>query len=100
MAVESAQQLDIVGTYCDLEDVEPEQRRRIINFASMSMSDCNVCLFSNPTCIELLPEDYQNDIIEETVFKAVHEKIRVFRDVDAHIQLSLAFQFKVRKLYR
>ena len=93
--VDLADQRDIVTAYCTLEDMSPEDSRRVLNFASMSINECNVDIFSNDTCENLLPEDYQNDIIEETVFKAVNEKIRVFRDVDAHIQLSLSYQFKV-----
>merc|ERR1712168_1565258 len=60
----------------------------------MSVAKSAIDIFANPTCVNLLPQDYQNDIIEETIFKAVHEKIRIFRDLDRHIQLSLSFQFK------
>ena len=97
MEVGLAEQRDIVGTYCNLEDFSSEDRRQMLDFATMSIKECNIDIFCNRTCVELLPEDYQNDIIEETVFKAISEKIRVFRDVDAHIQLSLAYQFKVGK---
>ena len=93
--MEFGEQGEIVGTYCSLEDFSDADRRRILNYSSMAINKCNVDIFSNPTCADLLPEDYQNCIIEETIFKAVSEKIRVFRDVDAHIQLSLAYQFKV-----
>ena len=65
------------------------------NYAKLSIEMSDVDVFANPICINLLPEDYQNDIIEETIYKAVSEKIRIFRDLDPHIQLSLAFQFKV-----
>ena len=90
-----ADQSDIVTTYCDLEELGSEDRRRVMDYTLMSINECNVDIFSNITCINLLPEDYQNDVIEETVFKALSEKIRIFRDVDGHIQLSLAYQFKV-----
>ena len=93
--MELADQRDIVMTYCNLEDLCSEDRRRVMDYVSMSINECNVDILSNETCEVLLPEDYQNDIIEETVFKAVSEKIRIFRDVQGHIQLSLAFQFKV-----
>ena len=88
-------QRGIVETYCDLEELNAEERRRLLNYASMSTNECNVDILSNPTCADLLPEDYQNDIIDETVLKAVSEKIRIFRDLDPYIQLSLAYQFKV-----
>ena len=93
--VELADQRDILTTYCSLEDLNPEDIRRVLKYALMNINECNSDILSNKTCEELLPEDYQNDIIEETVFKAISEKIRVFRDLDAHIQLSLAYQFTV-----
>ena len=97
--VELADQQDIVSTYCKMEELSPEDSRQILNYAAMSIKDCNVDILSNSTCENLLPEDYQNDLIEETVYKAMAEKMRVFRDVDTHIQISLAYQFKVLEKY-
>ena len=93
--VEVADQEDIVNSFCQLEEFDAETRRRMFDYASLSVARSSINIFDNPTCIHLLPEDYQNDIIEETVFKAIAEKIRIFRDLNRQIQLSLSFQFRV-----
>ena len=94
-----ADQKGIVESFCDMEKVEEGSRQKMLNYASKVTDMSTLNVFVNPICVENLPEDYQNAIVEETVFRAVSERIRIFRDIDPLIQLSLAFQFKVDYIF-
>ena len=100
LMVDVADQQGIVETYCVLEDFGEEEGKKLMEYAKLCGAERNVDILSNPICENLLPEDYQNDIMEETVFQVISEKIRIFRDLDPYIQLSLAYQFKVSERAR
>jgi hypothetical protein len=54
----------------------------------------SIGIFTTKTAREVLPEDYQDDIIKEIVFPVIERELRLFRDLDSYVQLALAYQFQ------